>query len=300
MDAFISQRQVGRFALIGLAVSLALSSALGIASAQEFYGTLKKINETNSINIGHRDSSVPFSYYDEKKQPVGYAMDLCNKVVDEVKKVLKKPSLQVNYVMVNAQTRIPKVMDHSVDMECGSTTNTLGRQKQVDFSAIYFTTGTRILSRKIAKAREIEDLQTKSVGVVGGSTNERAIKTMIASGKLKDVRLVVVKDYADGLAALENSGVEAFATDDIVLYGLLAKSRMKDDLEVVGRLLTYDPYGIMMRRDDSAFRLVVNAALADVFRSGEIENIYAKWFNPIGVPVSPLMKAGFALQALPE
>jgi glutamate/aspartate transport system substrate-binding protein len=300
MERFITHHPRSRLLLICVAAALALVSATGNIAAQEFYGTLKKINDSNTITVGHRESSQPFSYYDETKQPIGYAMDLCNKVVEEVKKVLKKPGLQVSYMMVNAQTRIPMVMNHTIDMECGSTTNTLGRQQQVDFSAIYFTTGTRVLTRKAAKAREIEDFQTKSVGVVGGSTNERAVRAMIDSGKLQNIRLVVLKDYADGLAALETNGVDAFATDDIVLYGLLSKSRMKDELEVVGRLLTYDPYGIMVRRDDSAFRLVVNRALADVFRSGEAEKIYAKWFNPMGVPISPFMKAGFALQALPE
>ena len=270
------------------------------APAQEFYGTLKKINDSNAIAIGHRDASIPFSYYDEKKQPVGYAMDLCNKVVEEVKKTLHKPDLQVKYVLVNPQTRIPLVANHTIDMECGSTTNTLARQQQVDFSAIYFTTGTRVLTRKAARAKEIEDFQGKSVGVVGGSTNERAIKAMIDAGKLTDLRVMDLKDYAEAQAALEADRIAAFVTDDIVLFGLMSKSSIKAELEVVGRFLTYDPYGIMMRRDDSAFRLVVNKTLAGLFRSGEIEKIYAKWFAPIGVPISPLMKAGFELQALPE
>jgi glutamate/aspartate transport system substrate-binding protein len=283
-----------------IVASLSIVSVPGKVEAQEIYGTLKKINDSNKITIGHRESSIPFSYYDEKKQPVGYAMDLCNRVVDEVKIALKKPGIQVDYLMVTAQTRIPMVVDQSIDMECGSTTNTLSRQQQVDFSAVYFTTGTRMLARKALKAREIEDLQSRSIGVVGGSTNERAIKAMIDSGKLQNIRLTVLKDYADGLAAVETNSVDAFATDDIVLYGLLSKSRVKDELEVIGRLLTYDPYGIMVRRDDSAFRLVVNRALANAFRSGEAEKIYAKWFDPIGVPISPFMKAAFALQALPE
>lgn len=296
----VSYHPGSRLRLACLAAALSLGGFTYGAAAQELYGTLKKINDSNTITIGHRDASLPFSYYDEMKQPIGYAIDLCNKVVEEVRKTLKRPDLQVSYHLVNAQTRIQKVEDRTIDMECGTTTNTLGRQQQVDFSAVYFTTGTRVLAHKAAKAKEIEDLQSRSVGVVGGSTNERAVKALIDSGKLQNVRLVVLKDYAEGLAALESNSVDAFATDDIVLYGLLSKSRMKDDLEVVGRLLTYDPYGIMMRRDDSAFRLVVNRALANAFRSGEAEKIYAKWFDPIGVPIGAFMKAGFALQALPE
>jgi glutamate/aspartate transport system substrate-binding protein len=136
--------------------------------------------------------------------------------------------------------------------------------------------------------------------VIPGSTNEAAVKALIANGKPRNTRLVEITDYADGFAAVEAGRADAFATDDIVLYGLLAKSAQKPDLEVFGRLLTYDPYGVMLRRDDSAFRLVVNSALARTFRSGEIYRIYDKWFEPMGVPMSPLMKAGFALQAIPE
>ncbi|MGX8007496.1 amino acid ABC transporter substrate-binding protein [Mesorhizobium sp. ORM8.1] len=289
-----------RLAAVCLTATLALLGASGVASAEELYGTLKKINDSNTIAVGHRESSIPFSYYDERKLPVGYAIDLCNKIVEEIKRTLNKPDLEVKYIMVSAKTRISMVVDKSVDMECGSTTNTLTRELQVDFSATYFATGTRVLTRKAAEAKEIEDFQGKAVGVVGGSTNERAVKELIDAGKLKNVRVIVVKDYAEGMASLETSGIDAFVSDDIVLYGLLSKSNIKSDLEVVGRSLTYDPYGVMFRRDDSAFRLVVNKALADVFRSGEIEAIYAKWFDPIGVPMSPLMKAGFQLQALPE
>jgi glutamate/aspartate transport system substrate-binding protein len=300
MKKFAAKRLASGAVPLFFSATLALFVAGTAAPAEELYGTLKKIDDSNTITIGHRESSTPFSYYDENKHPIGYAIDLCNKVVEEVKKSLNKPDLQTKYVLVTAQTRIPMVASHDVDMECGTTTNTFARQQQVDFSAVYFTTGTRVMTRKVAKASEIEDFQGKAVGVVGGSTNERAITAMIDTGKLKDVHLVVLKDYAEGLAALEGGSIDAFATDDIVLYGLLSKSSIKDDLEVVGRFLTYDPYGIMLRRDDSAFRLVVNKALADTFRSGEIEKIYGKWFDPLGVPMSPLLKAGFELQAVPN
>lgn len=281
-------------------VALAILASVGIAEAQELTGTLKKISEANAITIGHRDASTPFSYLDANKQPVGYAVELCQKIADEVKAVLKKPDLAVKYAVVNAQTRIPMVIEGVVDVECGSTTNTLARQQQVDFSSTYFTTGTRLLTWKSSKAKEIENFAGKSIAVVGGSTNEKAVKALVDGGQVKGGKLVVVKDYAEGIAALEAKKADAFATDDIVLFGLLAKSSKKKDLEVVGRFLTYDPYGVMMRRNDSDFRLAVNRALARVFRSGEINKIYAKWFDPMGVPMSPLLKAGFELQAVPE
>ena len=272
----------------------------GQANAQEFYGTLKKIKETNTITVGHREASIPFSYYDDKKQPIGYAMDLCAKVVEEIKKVIKAPDLQVKYLPVNAQTRIPLMVNGTVNIECGSTTNTLGRTHQIDFSAIYFTTATRVLSRKAGKFKEIEDFQGKSIGLSVGSTNERVVKALIDAGKVKDVRILNLKDHAEALVALETDRIDGYASDDIVLYGLISKSRIKNELEVVGRNLSYEPYGLMLPRDNSAYRLVVNRTLAELFRSGEIEKIYAKWFDPLGVPINPLLKAAFELQALPE
>lgn len=286
----------------GLAATalIALLSLTGGAAADELSGTLKKVKEAGQIIIGHRESSAPFSFLDANRQPAGYAIDLCLKIVDEVKATLAKPDLAVKYTQVNAATRIPSVVDGSIDLECGSTTNTLSRQKQVDFSAVYYTTGTRLLTWKSAKVKEIENLSGRSVAAVGGSTNEKAVKALIDTNQVKGAKLVGVKDYAEGIALLEARKVDAFATDDIVLFGLLAKSARKKDLAVVGRLLTYDPYGVMFRRNDPDFRLVVSKALARVYRSGDIAKIYAKWFDPLGVPMSPLLKAGFTLQALPE
>jgi glutamate/aspartate transport system substrate-binding protein len=285
---------------VGAAAVAALISVGTPAQAQEPTGTLKKIRDTGTITIGHREASSPFSYLDASKQPVGYAIDLCLKIADEVKATLQKPDMTVKYATVNAQTCIPMVVDGSVDLECGSTTNTLARQQQVDFSPTFFTTGTRLLTWKSSKTKEVEGLAGKSIAVVGGSTNEKAVKALIDGGKVKGLKLVVVKDYAEGIATLEAKKAAAFATDDIVLFGLLSKSARKKDLEVVGRFLTYDPYGVMFRRNDPDFRLAVNRALARVFRSGEAAKLYAKWFDPMAVPMSALLKAGFELQAIPE
>lgn len=285
---------------IGAAALATVISSANVTRAQELTGTLKKIRDSGAITIGHREASSPFSSLDANKQAVGYAIDLCLKVVDEVRAILQRPDIAVKYVVVDAQTRIPKVSDGTIDLECGSTTNTLTRQQQVDFSAIYFTTGTRLLTWKSGNAKEIEDFVGKSIAVVGGSTNEKAVKALIDAGQVKGGKLVVVKDYTAGIAILEAKEADAFATDDIVLFGLLAKSSKRDDLEVIGRFLTYDPYGVMVRRNDSDFRLAVNKALARAFRSGEIAKIYAKWFEPMAVPMSPLLKAGFELQAIPE
>jgi glutamate/aspartate transport system substrate-binding protein len=295
---YASTKSLSRISVGCVAAGLLLFT--GQASAQEFYGTLKKIKDTNTITIGHREASIPFSYYDDKKQPIGYAMDLCAKVVEEIKKVIKAPDLQVKYLPVNAQTRIPLMVNGTVNIECGSTTNTLGRTHQIDFSAIYFTTATRVLTRKSGNFKEIEDFKGKSIGLSVGSTNERVVKALIDAGKVKDVRILNLKDHAEALVALETDRIDGYASDDIVLYGLISKSRIKNELEVVGRNLSYEPYGLMLPRDDSAYRLVVNRTLAELFRSGEIEKIYAKWFDPLEVPLNPLLKAAFELQALPE
>ncbi|MBR1127994.1 amino acid ABC transporter substrate-binding protein [Bradyrhizobium iriomotense] len=291
---------LSRFCAVGGASLIILGSIGATARAAELSGTLEKVRNTGTITIGHREASTPFSFVDSNKQPAGYAVDLCLKIVDHVKTVLEKPDLAVRYAVVTPQTRIPAVVDGTVDLECGSTTNTLARQQQVDFSAIYFTTGTRLLTWKADKVRDIEDLAGKTIAVVSGSTNEKALKALIDDGRAKGTQLLPAKDYADGIAALEAKRADSFATDDIVLFGLLAKSDKKQDLEVVGRYLSYDPYGVMFRRGDPDFRLAVNRALARVFRSGEIARIYAKWFDPISVPMSPLLKAGFELQAIPE
>ena len=282
------------------ATLLALALIGGEVQAGELTGTLKRIRDTGFITIGHRETSPPFSFLDTNRQPMGYAIDLCLKVVDEVRTVVERPDVAVRYALVTPQTRISMVVEGNVDLECGSTTNTLARQQQVDFSAIYFTTGTRLLTWKADNINEIETLTGRSIGVISGSTNEKAVRTAIDDGRARGARLVPIKDYAEGIGSLETKKIDAFATDDVVLFGLLAKSERKQDLEVVGRYLSYDPYGIMLRRDDPDFRLVVNKALARVFRSGEIAKLYAKWFDPISVPASPLLKAGFALQAIPE
>jgi glutamate/aspartate transport system substrate-binding protein len=297
MRALSSQSRCWTFGAGVLAMALSLG---GATQAKDLTGTLKKISDTGTIIIGHREASSPFSFLDSNKQPRGYAIDLCLKIVDEVRAVLEKPDLSIKYAVVNAQTRIPMVVDGSVDLECGSTTNTLARQQQVDFSATYFTTGTRLLTWKAYNASEIESFAGKTIAVVSGSTNEKAVKALIDNGHVRGARLLVTKDYSEGIGALEAKNADAFATDDIVLFGLLAKSTKKQDLEVVGRYLTYDPYGVMLRRDDPDFRLAVSKALARIFRSAEVAKIYARWFDPISVPMSPLLKAGFELQAIPE
>ncbi|MCM2328549.1 MAG: amino acid ABC transporter substrate-binding protein [Lysobacter sp.] len=271
----------------------------GAAAAQELTGTLKKVKETGTLTLGIRETSVPFSYLDEKQNAIGYSIDLCEKVVEAVKAELKMPDLKVRRIPVVSQTRIPLVANGTVDLECGSTTNTLTRQKQADFSHVTFIGGTRLLVKAKSGIKEVEDLRGKSISVSQGTTNERVIKNL--SDKLNlGIKILNVKDHGEGFLVLESGRVDANVSDDIQLMGLRSKARNPGDYVVTGRLLSYEPFGLMLRRNDADFKLVVNRTLSGLMRTGEIEKIYAKWFDPLGAPITPTLRTAFEIQALPE
>ena len=282
-----------------LALAAFLAIAATAATAQELTGVLKKIKDSGTITLGIRETSIPFSYLDEKQQPIGYSIDLCGHLVEAIKAELKMPSLQVRQIPVVSQTRIPLVANGTVDLECGSTTNTLTRQKQAEFSAITFIGGTRLLVKAKSGIKEVEDLKGRTISVSQGTTNERVIKAL--SDRLNlGIKVLNVKDHGEGFLALEVGRVEANVSDDIQLLGLRARAKNPKDYVVTGRLLSYEPFGIMFRRGDADLKLVVNRTLANLMRTGEMEKIYDKWFTPLGAPMSEQMKAAFAIQALPE
>lgn len=278
--------------------AFALCLAAPLAVSAQSKGTLAKIAESGEIVIGHRESSVPFAYLDENQKPIGYSMDLCMKVVEAVAKEIGK-EITVKYVPVNPKTRIALMANGTIDLECGSTTNNLTRQQQVEYLPVTFVTGTKIMARKGSGIASVKDLDGKAVALAQGTTNERAVKAAIKDLGMK-VKILPVRDHAEGMLALETDRVDAYSTDHILLHGLIAKSKTPEKFEVVGDFLSFDPYALMVRRDDSAFELVGKKALAEVFRSGEIDMIYAKWFDPLGVPADPLLKAAFKLGALPN
>ncbi len=296
-------------------MALALVSGLLLATpviAQELTGTLKKIKESGVITIGHREVSIPFSYLDDKQQPIGYSMDLCMAVIEEVKKELNLPTLQVKLNPVTPQTRIPLMANGTVDIECGSTTNNLTRQKQVDFAPITFITGTKLLVKKNAKIKSYKDLKGKTVVVTQGTTNERTIKSLSDKEKL-DIKFLNAKDHAESFLAVESGRAAAFAMDDVLLYGLTAKAKKPGDFAVVGDYLSYDPYGIMHRRNDSDFALVVRRTISGLMRGekmgelGAIAALYDKWFvgklpdgSTVGMPMSDLLRKSMIANALPE
>ncbi len=274
--------------------------------AQELVGTLKKIKDSGVITLGVRETSIPFSYLDDKQNPIGYSIDLCMAIVEEVKKELMMPTLMVKTNPVTSQTRIPLMSNGTIDMECGSTTNNLTRQKQVAFAPVTFVTGTKLLVKKTSKIKSYKDLKGKTVVVTQGTTNERVIKALSDKENL-NIKFLNAKDHAESFLTVESGRAAAFSMDDVLLYGLIASAKKPKDFDVVGDYLSYDPYGIMFRKNDADFAIVANRALANLMRSGEINKIYDKWFigklpsgATIGMPMSPLLKVGFQLQALPE
>lgn len=280
-----------------MVAATALSLAVPAAAA-ELTGTLEKINIAGEIVIGHRESSVPFAYLDENQQPIGYSIDLCMKVVDAVSAQLGK-ELSIKYVPVNPKTRIALMANGTIDLECGSTTNNLTRQEQVEYLPTTFITGTKLMVRKDSGISSVADLDGKAIALAQGTTNERAVKAAVEELGI-DVKVLPVRDHAEGMLSLETDRVDAYSTDHILLFGLINKSKTPDEFAVVGDFLSFDPYAIMVRRDDSAFELIGKKAMAEVFRSGEINDIYKKWFGPLGVDQTDLLKAAFQINALPN
>ena len=284
--------------ILGLVAGLSLVASATTTVAAEFTGTLKKIADSGTIVIGHRESSVPFACLDENQKPIGYSMDLCHRIVDDVEKVVGK-SLNVRYVPVNPKTRLALIANGTIDLECGSTTNKLSRQEQVEYLPVTFITGTEILVRKNSGIKSVKDLDGKAIALAQGTTNEKAIKAAVEQMGL-NVKVLPVRDHAEGFLSLETDRVDAYSTDHILLFGLISKAKNPNDYEVVGDFLSYDPYAIMVRRDDSAFELVGKRTIAGLFRSGEINTIYDKWFEPLGVGRTQLLNNAFQIQALPE
>jgi len=247
------------------------------AAAQDLTGTLKKIKETGAITIGHRDSSIPFSYYDDRQQVVGYAMDLCYRIVDGVKNNLKLGKLDTRLNPVTSATRIPLMANGTIDLECGSTTNNLERQKQVSFTITHFVTANRFVSKKSANLKTVEDLKGKTIVSTSGTTNLKQI-TEIGAQKGLNLNILAAKDHAEAFLMVETGRAVAFVMDDILLYSLVAGSKAPQDYVISADALSVEPYGIMLRREDAPFKKVVDETMIATYKGGAINGIYEKWF----------------------
>jgi len=267
-------------------------------AAEELTGTLKKIKDAGSISLGHRESSIPFSYYDDKNQVVGYSHEMLLLVVDAVKKKLNMPNLKVNLIPITSQNRIPLLQNGTIDIESGSTTNNLERQQQASFSDSIFVIGTRLLVKKDSGIKDFPDLKGKNVVVTAGTTSERLIREMNEKNNM-GMNIISAKDHGESFLTLQSGRAVAFMVDDALLAGERAKARKPDDFVIVGTPQSKEAYGMMMRKGDDQFKKLVDATIADAETSGVAEKIYQKWFlSPIpprglnlDLPLSEDMKA---------
>ena len=279
--------------------TLLAASLLGIGLASSAGAqTLKKVNDSNKITVSYRESSVPFSYLIGSAKAVGFSVELSEAIVDEVRKKLKKPNLEVAYMPVTSQNRIPLLVNGTYDLECGSTTNNSTRAKDVTFAVNHFYTGTRLLTKKSLGIKNYADLAKKAVASTTGTTNAQVIRKYNADKNL-DMQLVLGKDHDDSLLMVENDRAVAFAMDDILLFGLKANSKDPNALEVVGESLQVEPYACMLRKDDPEFKQLVDGTITRLMKSGEFSKMYTKWFmSPIppkgvnlNLPMSEQLKA---------
>ena len=285
-------------------LGLALATVLGVsqAGAEELTGTLKNIKETGAVTIGFRDSSIPFSYLDDHQQPVGFAMDICGKIVDAIKNELKLDKLEVKLNPVTSSTRIPLLANGTIDLECGSTTNNAERQKQVAFTNTHFLTASRFVAKKANNLSAIDDLKGKSVVSTAGTTNIKQLTEANAARNL-GINIIPAKDHAEAFLMVETDRAAAFVMDDILLASLVAGSKDPSAYAISKDAFSKpEPYGIMLRKDDPAFKKLVDAATAKVYTSGEGLKLYDKWFMQkippkglnLNTPIAPELKAEFA------
>ncbi len=263
--------------------SLVCGCVLLAGADQASADTLEKIKDAGSITLGHRESSIPFSYYDDQQRVIGYSQDIAVRVVDAIKRELQLPDLQVRLNPVTSQNRIPLIQNGTVDLECGSTTNNTERQKQVGFSTTIFVVGTRLLTKKTSGIQDFSDLAGKNVVTTAGTTSERLLRKLNEDQKL-NMKIISAKDHGESFLTLETGRAAAFMMDDALLYGELAKAKRPGDWVVVGTPQSLEAYGCVLRKDDPAFKTLVDTTIAGLMTSGEAQKLYAKWFES---PIPP-------------
>lgn len=276
----------------------ALLLAPALASAQALDGHLKKIKEAKTVAIAYRSDASPFSFVDQAKEPTGYSIELCRRVVSAIGQQLGVEGIQITWVPVTVQTRMEAVEKGQADMECGSTTVTLSRMKNVNFSSFIFVDGTGLLIKADSPARQLSDLSGKKIAVIPGTTNEKALKEALKKGAI-NVTLVPIKTREDGLTQLEAGQIDAFASDKVLLIALAPKAKDPKTIALLTEDLSFEPYAITLPRNDDNFRLAVNSALAEIYRSGAIVEIFNRWFGAIGKP-GLMLQATFIFGAIPE
>ena len=292
-------------------LTIAAVAATSQASAQDtsvgaLSGTLKKIKDTGTITLGYRENSLPFSYLNKRAQPIGYSLDLCREIVDEASAELDGMDIKVTLSAVTSADRLVRVKAGEIDLECGSTTSNLQRQKEVAFSPVFFVAGTKLMVPKASKVTSYRDLAGKTVVITAGTTNETALRTLSDKQQL-GINIVTERDHAESFAVLEAGKADAFATDDVLLYGIIATEPRAHDMKVVGEYLSYDPYGLAYRRNDPSFAAVVNNAFARMAEERRLTELYNKWFlhrlptgETLSLPMSPQLEEIFRVLGVPD
>jgi ABC-type amino acid transport substrate-binding protein len=281
----------------GLVVLAALVLAGNVASGQPLEGRLKTIHDTAALRIAYRTDSSPFSYLDGKQRPVGYTIELCERIAKSLEAQLKR-SLAIKWVPVDTRTRFNAIVDGSADMECGSTTVSLSRMKLVDFSSVVYADSTGIVVKSGAGIFGFNSLSERTIGVVAGSTNARAVSDQLVRRKMS-AKLVEFRDRAEGVAAVARGDVDGFASDKLVLLSLTRAASLRD-LTILPEDLSVEPFAIMLPRGDWAFRLAVNTGIAQVFRSGDIVELHTKYFSGVAQGASMWAGAVFIFGGLPD
>jgi ABC-type amino acid transport substrate-binding protein len=272
--------------------------ALAQGAAPPLDGRLKKIREAKSIAIAYRTDAIPFSFEDDSKQVGVYTIDLCRRVVGALERQLGVPELKIRWVPVTVQNRFEAVAKGQADMECGSSTVTLGRMKEVDFSSFTFVDGTGLLVKSSLAAKSIGDLGGKKIGVIGGTSNEKALAEALKS-RVINATVVQVKSREEGLAQLESGTIDAFASDRVLLIGMASKAADPKSLALLADALSFEPYAIALPRGDWQMRLAVNSALAQLYRSGAVGEIFGRWFGAFGRP-GPMIEMMYLFGAMAE
>ena len=282
---------------LGIVFFLSLTM-VGPATGQEARLTFDKVRELGTISLGYRATSIPFSFVDKDKKPVGYSVELCSRIATAIQQKLGLKELKVKWVAVTPSSRISDLVEGVIDLECGSTTITFSRMARVDFSFLTFVDGASVLATTASNIGGVSDLGGKRVAVIPGTTTEQALAAALKKG-LINAQVVEVREHAEGLAALGAGTADAYASDRVLLAGLLSLEKDPGKFRLSNQHFSYEPYALMIRRGDTAFRVEVNRVLATLYRSGQIVPIYEKWFGPFSA-ANPLVQAVYLLQSLPE
>ncbi|QPF86104.1 amino acid ABC transporter substrate-binding protein [Bradyrhizobium genosp. L] len=281
-------------------LTLVVASLLpALARGEEVDTALTRIRQSKAVTIGFRESAAPFAYLNEGKQASGYSIDICNKIAQEIGRKLNIPHIDIKYVPVTPQTRIPLIANGTVDIECGTTVNSLARQEQVDFSYAVALAEGRLLTKKTSGIKDLSDLNGKIVALAAGTTAERYVRAALDRDKI-NARVLQVRDNAEGLLAVNSQRVDAFVNDTILLGGVLRTAQNKDDFAIVGKPLSFEQVAFMVGKNNSGLLTIINVTIARLLASGELQKLYDQWITPYGAPIEGEVDAMFKIEAISE